>query len=425
MLQVVKKGGLGLLISWLMNGTVAAQAPDTAAIVAPPRHSVQLIGVGRRPQQDIVDLYRTLFPRTHMAAHDSAALGEGHKFVWVIPAIGYTQQTRLLVQLTGNVAFQRPAANMSTLVSALSYTQNKQLILTATSSIWNPGNRFNWVGDWRVMHYPQSTYGLGMHTSLDRAVLMDYNYLRIHQSGLRNISKDLYAGLGYQLDYHWDIKSRFGTQEVSHISNYDNGVLGQSISSGPTMSLLYDSRGNSINPLGGTYVNTVLRFNSRWLGSDNNYQTLLVDARHYIKLAPHSQDVLAFWSYNAMTLHGNPPFLDLPSTGWDTYSNVGRGFIQGRFRGKNLLYAEAEYRFGITRNRLLGGVVFGNAQTVSENSPLASSSLLTARFDKVVPAMGAGLRLNLNKVSRTNLSVDYGIGADGSRGLAFNLGEVF
>ncbi|TGE10577.1 hypothetical protein EU556_00385 [Hymenobacter fodinae] len=393
--------------------------------MAPPRHSVQLVGVGRRPQQDVVDLYRTLFPKTHMAAHDSAALGQGRKFVWVIPAIGYTQQTRLLAQLTGNVAFQRAGANMSTLVSALSYTQNKQIILTATSSIWNPGNRFNWVGDWRVMHYPQSTYGLGMHTSLDRAVLMDYNYLRVYQSGLRNISKDLYAGLGYQLDYHWDIVSRSDGQEVDRISYYQDGVRGESVSSGPTMSLLYDSRGNSINPLGGTYVNTVLRFNSQWLGSDNNYQTLLVDARHYIKLAPTSQDVLALWSYNALTLHGNPPFLDLPSTGWDTYSNMGRGFIQGRFRGKNLLYAEAEYRFGITRNRLLGGVVFGNAQTVSENSPLASGTLLTARFDKVVPAIGAGLRLNLNKVSRTNLSVDYGIGADGSRGLAFNLGEVF
>ena len=48
------------------------------------------------------------------------------------------------------------------------------------------------------------------------------------------------------------------------------------------------------------------------------------------------------------------------------YGNTGRGFIQGRFRGKNFVYGEAEYRFGITRNRLLGGVVFSNAQSVTE-----------------------------------------------------------
>ncbi|WP_240635541.1 BamA/TamA family outer membrane protein [Hymenobacter rigui] len=425
MLQAKKLAGL--LAFALLALTARAQtpaAPDTVAAVGRPRHGIQLFGLGRRPQQDVVDLYRTLFPKTQLAAHDSTALGDGHKFVWVIPALGYTQQTRLLVQLSGNVAFQRPGANMSTLVSALSYTQNKQLILTATTSIWSPGNRLNWVGDWRLMHYPQSTYGLGMHTTLDRSVLMDFNYLRFYQSVLRNIAPDLYAGAGLQLDYHWDIVSRTPTRELHRISRYSEGVSGRSMSVGPTLSVLYDTRGNAINPQGGSYVNLLARTNSRWLGSDGNYQTLLVDARKYLRLSPYSRDVLALWSYSALTLHGDPPFLDLPSTGWDTYSNLGRGFIQGRFRGKNLLYAEAEYRFGITRNRLLGGVVFGNAQTVSEDS-YRTPDVLATRFERVVPAVGAGLRLNLNKVSGTNLSIDYGVGADGSRGLAFNLGEVF
>lgn len=124
------------------------------------------------------------------------------------------------------------------------------------------------------------------------------------------------------------------------------------------------------------------------------------------------------------TLGGNPPFLDLPSTGWDTYSNTGRGFIQGRFRGKNLVYGEAEYRFGLSRNGLLGGVVFANAESVTELK-VVRGVVENGRFEKVVPAVGAGLRLNLNKSARTNLAVDYGFGLDGSRGLALNLGEVF
>ncbi|RYU78607.1 BamA/TamA family outer membrane protein [Hymenobacter persicinus] len=405
--------------------SAAAQTPaDTVAGPPSATASRPLVGLGTHPAQDVVDVYRALFPRSRVAAHDSLALQQGGKFVWVIPAVGYTLQTRGLVQLSGNVAFRRPAANMSTLIAALSYTQNRQLIFTATPSVWGRDNRTNWIGDWRLMRYPQSTYGLGMHTSTDRAVTMDYQYLRIYQSVLRKIGGNLYAGLGYQLDYHWDIESRASTREVTRISHYPYGVAGSSTSSGPTLSVLYDSRGNAINPLGGSYLNTVLRANTRHLGSNSDYQTLLVDARRYLRLSPHSQDVLALWSYNTLTLHGNPPFLDLPSTGWDTYSNLGRGYIQGRFRGKNLLYAEAEYRFGITRNHLLGGVVFGNAQTVSEDLHLLSGTLAT-QFDRVVPAAGAGLRLNLNKVSRTNLSIDYALGADGSRGVAFNLGEVF
>ncbi|WP_332369508.1 hypothetical protein [Spirosoma telluris] len=43
----------------------------------------------------------------------------------------------------------------------------------------------------------------------------------------------------------------------------------------------------------------------------------------------------------------------------------------------------------------------------------------------MVPAVGGGIRIKMNKISRTNLSVDYGFGMDGSHGLFFNLGEVF
>jgi len=106
------------------------------------------------------------------------------------------------------------------------------------------------------------------------------------------------------------------------------------------------------------------------------------------------------------------------------YGNTGRGFIQGRFRGKNFVYAEAEYRFGITRNRLLGGVVFTNAQSVTELSVMRGR-VIDGTFEKIAPALGGGLRLSLNKSSRTNLAVDYAFGFDGSHGLALNLGEVF
>lgn len=81
------------------------------------------------------------------------------------------------------------------------------------------------------------------------------------------------------------------------------------------------------------------------------------------------------------------------------------------------MYAEAAYRFHITADRLLGGVVFANAQTVNELSSNA--------FERVVPAVGAGLRVRMNKIARTNLCIDYGLGLDGSGGLFFNLGEVF
>ena len=82
-----------------------------------------------------------------------------------------------------------------------------------------------------------------------------------------------------------------------------------------------------------------------------------------------------------------------------------------------MLYGEAEYRFQLTHNGLLGGVVFANVQSFSEQN--------TNTFQTVAPGWGLGMRLKLNKFSRTNVALDYGWGLNGSGGVFVNLGEVF
>ena len=139
--------------------------------------------------------------------------------------------------------------------------------------------------------------------------------------------------------------------------------------------------------------------------------------RKYFKLSDHSNNVLAFWSYTWITLNGRQPYLDLPSVGNDTYNNTGRGYAIDRFRGKNMLYLESEYRFGITKNGLLGAVVFANAQNYDRS--------VTTGLTKIIPAAGTGLRIKINKHSNTNLCIDYAVGTDNSRGVFVNLGEVF
>ena len=43
----------------------------------------------------------------------------------------------------------------------------------------------------------------------------------------------------------------------------------------------------------------------------------------------------------------------------------------------------------------------------------------------IAPAGGLGLRVKLNKYSRTNIAIDYGWGRQGSHGFFVNLGEAF
>ena len=78
-----------------------------------------------------------------------------------------------------------------------------------------------------------------------------------------------------------------------------------------------------------------------------------------------------------------------------------------------------EYRGTLTPNGLLGFVAFLNTTTVDNRD--AGKKL----FDDFAPAAGFGLRVLLNKHSRTNLISDYGWGKEGSRGLYLGIQEAF
>ena len=333
----------------------------------------------------------------------------------MVPAVGYTLSTGFVGLLSANAAFylsDSATTNISSVSTSFNYSQYNQITIPVQTNIWTKDNGYNIIVDWRYFKYPQDTYGLGGHSLVENADQIDYSHVRLHQTVLKKITGAFYLGLGYHLDYRWKIKQEGMNEDVSSY-----GLPQKSVSSGVVANVLYDSRKNSINPQGGFYANARYRNNLKVLGSNTNWESLVLEFRKYVNFPRGSRNTLAFWDFNWLTLSGKPPYLDLPSTAWDPSNNTGRGYIQGRFRSPNMLYFESEYRFSLTQNGLLGGVVFGNAQSFS-NWP-------TRKFDKIAPGAGLGIRLKINKTSRTNIAVDYGFGTKGSRGLFVNLGEVF
>ena len=369
---------------------------------------------------DLVDVGRSFLKGHHSTRIDTVHQKVGKLHISALPVAGYTLQTGFAGVLSSNFAFytsEHSQANLSTVLTSITYSQYKQIIFPIQANIWTKGNKYNIQTDWRYLKYPSLTYGLGGNTSADSGYNIDYGYLRLHQAILRTITKDFYLGLGYDLDYFWKIREVDPpTAKPTDFERY--GLKPTEVASGISLHVLFDDRRNPINPQKGNYLSVIYRPNFTFLGSDNNWQSLLFDLRKYIRFPGSTTNVLALWSYDWFTVgSGNPPYLLLPSTGWDAYSNTARGYIQGRYRSKNMLYLESEYRFGITDNGLLGGVVFANAQSFSE--------MTTGRFNYIAPGYGAGLRISLNKFSRTNLCVDYGWGVHGSGGFFVNLGEVF
>ena len=337
----------------------------------------------------------------------------------VVPAIGYTLSTGLAAIISGNMAFYMAnpdSTNMSSVLASVVITQKKQMTIPIIANIWTRNNRYNIVTDWRFFSYPQDTYGLGGHTKPEDADLIDNSHIRLHQAVLRKMWKNVYAGIGYWLDYRWNVHEA-GLPDSSESDAARYGLTEKSVSSGPVLNFLYDSRKNSINADKGSYINLLYRPSLQFMGSESNWHSLTLDMRTYARFPKNSRNVLAFWSLNWLTLSGKPPYLDLPATGWDVTNNTGRGYIQGRFRSPNMLYLESEYRMVLTRNGVLGAVLFVNGESFSEWP--------SNRFEVVAPGFGIGVRVKINKNSNTNLAVDYGFGLHGSRGLFVNVGEVF
>ena len=403
--------------------SITAKAQDSTIIIK--KHGFFYYDSLR--QIDLPDVARIIFGKQSKPRSDTGALLTSHAHISFIPAAGYTLQTGFAAILSGNIAFYNGAKegeNLSTVLTSITYSQYKQIILPLQTNIWSKNGKYNYQSDWRYLKYPSYTYGLGTNTTLANGYMIDFSYLRLHQNVSRIIAKNFYAGIGIDADLYWNVReldADSGTK--TDFQNY--GLTKNETAVGPTFNLLYDSRRNSINPENGSYINLSYRPKFTFMGSDANWQSLLFEYKAYKKFPASSDNIISLWSYNWFTLGGKTPYLLLPSTGWDAYVNTGRGFIQGRYRGSDMLYLETEYRFNITSNGLFGGVIFANAETFSTRASTLDGNASFKTFDAIQPGYGIGLRIKINKFSRTNLCIDYGWGTGGSRGIAVNLGEVF
>lgn len=285
-------------------------------------------------------------------------------------------------------------------------------------NIWLPNNKTNLLGDYRLAHFPQYTWGLGGDTPQKEESLIDSDLLRFYQTALFKIHKfsSWYIGPGYNFDYHYNIEEK-DFVETGHLARYNSDPISSTTSSGFSANLLYDGRINAINPPRGSYLIITWRWNSKDLGSTFNNHTLLIDGRKYIPLSNSRSNIIALRCYYWSILKGQTPYLDLPASSWAPASGLSsRGFETGRYRSNAILYGEAEQRYQLTSNGLWGMVMFMNVVSASEYD--------TQHFKHWHAGAGVGVRTKLNKFSNTNLAIDLGF-SQNYWGVWLNIGEAF
>jgi len=175
-----------------------------------------------------------------------------------------------------------------------------------------------------------------------------------------------------------------------------------------------------INPYKGNFLLLSWRGAFEFLGNKTNSSFIHAEWRSFHPLsAKNPRHLMAFWFLGDFTPEGEFPYLILPATAYDQRSRSARGYTQGRYRGNNYVYGEAEYRFPLSScGGIWGGVLFMNATTAS--NPITSMKL----FESVKPGYGLGLRVMVDKKTRTNLAIDLGFG-DKSSGFYLAASETF
>jgi len=370
-----------------------------------------------------------------------------------LPAIGSNPANGWLFGLAPSATWYMgnpETTKMSNLVGNFLYTTKKQWIFSSRSNIYLNEDKLILIGDWRYFITSQPTYGLGSSTPNELDLnpsqgnvlwgeqQMDFRLIRFYEAVLKRIADSkFYLGLGYHLDIHSRIESFQESQpDFDPIFSHDDYNIRKGFStdnytlSGVSLNMVMENRDIAVSPYEKNFAWVQYKINPSFMGSDQSSSLLMLDYRHYINLSEkRKRNLIALWGFGNFVVSGNVPYMSLPSITWDMFGRSGRGYAQGRFRGENMVYTEAEWRFPLQREKeTFGGTVFVNGATFSgakKEAMPGGNSDYERLFDNINPGYGVGLRVMINKQNRTTISADYGFGQKGNSGFYLNVNESF
>lgn len=324
----------------------------------------------------------------------------------LFPAVSYAPETSVALGVSAIHFYKTSAtAGLSQISTNVLYTFNRQFINEANLLHYTPGNNVLVKAGLTFNKFPEKFYGIGNRTSKGNGVTITYNVLKADISLLKSIHNNTYTGIHYNYANYYNI---YEENTALHMLDTLKGAKGN-VQSGLGVELLHDSRDNTHYSTKGWYVLFDAIWNNTAFGSGTNYFAFDADIRKYHKL--HSGAVLA-WQGMVKIKEGEVPFTQLSYLGG---SNMMRGFYAGRFRDKDLVALQAEYRKHLWHT--WGIVLFAGAGKVSTDWDQLNGKDLQH-------SVGFGFRRSISKQYKVNLRIDVGYG-NGQCNFYVNIGEAF
>ncbi|GLP96390.1 BamA/TamA family outer membrane protein [Paraferrimonas sedimenticola] len=259
--------------------------------------------------------------------------------------------------------------------------------------------------DGLISDSPEVYYGVGYPENHqdDNKIVYKNRQFSVAPLILKRVASGTYLGAGFDVNY---AKARDINVEESKI---DPSPLAKSnLAMGVKLQASYDTRDVLGNPYEGRLLQLDTGFYMPELGSQQRFQSIELNYSEYMQMGPRNS-VLA-WQLRGRFTHGNVP--------WHMLSQVGggselRGYTAGRYRDKQMLMGQLEYRWDLPGRH--GVVAWTGVGAVAPSVRGFNSS-------ELLPNVGIGYRFEVK--TRANLRLDLGFG-DGETGFYFNLNEAF
>lgn len=326
------------------------------------------------------------------------------------PTIAFSPETKWEVGVVNLMLFYAKNDNRNRLSEAnifAFYTQESQYGIWAEQSIYTNKDKWFIQGKVRYQYFPLLYYGIGPDTKDDPSII-NSDALIIHQRTLRSVAKNFFVGPMVDLYQMFNVDIDYSE------TNATKPIGGEgSLSVGLGISATYNSRLNPLNSKNADYLELSYLNYANWMGSDYTFQNIYLDARKYSNGFKENH----VWANQAIANfnYGNLPFNMMAMIGGEIMM---RGYYLGRFRDKNMIALQSEYRIlPFSFSERFGATVFGSVGTVAPTVGKLFSA--THHF-----AAGAGLRYNIFKSKDINVRFDAAVTPEGMA-YYFFLGEAF
>jgi hypothetical protein len=365
------------------------------------------------------------------AASDSVSAKDKAFLITPFAAPGYTPEQGGLLTIGALMSFRttplfkkepHELVQRSTITLNGSYSTTQAITANVKLSSFWAGDRVRVFADFVVKDMPDHYWGVGYDAG--KAPEGD-STTAYHRTSLSFIPKVLWRiHPAMLIGPVFDINSTKATEVSPGMAAdpYYQEYGAKNQNSGIGGVFQYDTRDVAANAWKGVYLNAQVLSYGGFLGGDNSYQVYDLDYRQYHGLGRKGKTLA--WTVRTRWTAGSVPWAELSLLG--SGSDL-RGYRQGRYRDKAMLYGILEYRHqftsstretGLSRHGFVGWVGGGSV----------GSSL--SELNDWLPNWGIGYRFEVQP--RMSVRMDVGFGreflASGNKfvpSVYFNFTEVF